>query len=185
VAEEHPSSGPYPTSGPFPYQDPTKLTTDAVNKLQAEIEARLSALQYLFESKLNNVKEVHEEKFRGIEQQFTNSETALSAALKANKDLIDAQNKANTDAADKSEKAFKEQIVSLTTLMNTGLSSLNKSMDERKGATENSTKLLVAVGIVVAIISVFYTIGHSLTAPPPVNVTSPAVTLEAPRAKER
>lgn len=82
-----------------PVPDPTKLTTDAVDKAAIQIEK-------LLETKLNGFRELVEEQFKG-------RDTALAAALKAAQELVKQQNDSNQLAINKSEESFSKLISSL------------------------------------------------------------------------
>ena len=90
--------------GMVPVPDPTKLTTDAVDKATREIKE-------LFDVKLDGFRELVIEKFNG-------RDTALAAALKAAQELVRQQNDSNTIAIDKSATAFTKQIDSLDEKIN-------------------------------------------------------------------
>ena len=174
--------------GPFPYQDPTKLTVEAIDKLAEQVGVRMSSLQELLESKLDHIRLAHEQKFESIKTQFSSNEAALHNAFKSNKDLIDAQNKANTDAAQKAEEAFKEQITSLTTFMNATFAGIDKNLDDLKsgasadkGATAAQARMMAAVALAVTILGFFFVIathdwGENHTYPPP--PAPPSTTLQ-------
>jgi hypothetical protein len=85
--------------GSVPVPDPTRLTTDAVDKAKIE-------LTQLFDVKLNGFRELVTEKFAG-------RDTALAAALKAAQELVKQQNDSNTLAIDKAGASFAKQIESL------------------------------------------------------------------------
>lgn len=87
----------------IPSPDPTKLTTDAVDKAKAEIEK-------LFDVKLDNVFSLMLEKFEGVKTEFTMRDIALAAAFKAAETAVKQQNESNTLAIDKSATAFTKQI---------------------------------------------------------------------------
>jgi len=83
----------------IPVPDPTKLTTDAVDRAIREIER-------LFDVKLVGFRELVDEKFKG-------RDTALAAALNAAEARVKQQNDSNTTASDKMSAAFAEQIKGL------------------------------------------------------------------------
>lgn len=87
-----------------PVPDPTKLTTDAVDKARADIEK-------LFDVKMTGFRELVTEKFAG-------RDTALAAALKAAQELVKQQNDSNTVAIDKAATAFTKQVDSLDEKIN-------------------------------------------------------------------
>src|SRR6185312_11308004 len=93
-----------PKQAMIPSPDPTKLTTDAVDKAKSE-------LKELFDVKLNGFRELITEKFAG-------RDTALAAALKAAQELVKQQNDSNTVAIDKAAAAFTKQVDSLDEKIN-------------------------------------------------------------------
>lgn len=76
----------------IPSPDPTKLTTDAVDKAKIE-------LKELFDTKLELVNE-----------KFAGRDVALAAALKSANELVKQQNDSNTLAIDKAALATTKQI---------------------------------------------------------------------------
>lgn len=92
------------THGTVPVPDPTKLTTDAVEKLRKE-------LIDLFDVKLGGFREL-------VNEQFSGRDTALAAALKAAQELVKQQNDSNTIAIDKAATAFTKQVDSLDEKIN-------------------------------------------------------------------
>ena len=76
----------------IPSPDPTKLTTDAVDKAKSE-------LKELFDTKLELVNE-----------KFAGRDVALAAALKSANELVKQQNDSNTLAIDKAALATTKQI---------------------------------------------------------------------------
>jgi hypothetical protein len=83
----------------IPRPDPTKLTTDAVDRAKAEIEK-------LFDIKLDALHDLMIEKFSG-------RDTALAAALKSANELQKQTNESNTLASDKMSASFAKQIEGL------------------------------------------------------------------------
>jgi len=97
-----------PSTTGIPVPDPTKLTTDAVDRAKAELDIRMTALRELFE-----------QKFVGVATEFTMRDIALSAAFKAAEAAVAQQNQSNQLAADKAATAFTKQIDNLDEKINT------------------------------------------------------------------
>jgi hypothetical protein len=91
----------------IPVPDPTKLTTDAVDRAKAELDIRLSSLRELIE-----------EKFKGVSTEFAMRDIALAAAFKAAEAAVKQQNESNTLAIDKAGTAFTKQIDGLDEKIN-------------------------------------------------------------------
>ena len=95
----------------IPTPDPTKLTTDVVDKLEKDlikiIDLRFDALRDLLA-----------EKFRGVSTEFAMRDIALAAAFKAAEAAVSQQNQSNTLAADKAATAFTKQIDGLDEKIN-------------------------------------------------------------------
>lgn len=91
----------------IPIPDPTKLTTDAVDRAKAELDIRQSAQRELFE-----------EKFKGVSTEFAMRDIALAAAFKAAEAAVAQQNQSNQLAADKAATAFTKQIDNLDEKIN-------------------------------------------------------------------
>jgi peptidoglycan hydrolase CwlO-like protein len=123
--------------GFVPVPDPTKLTTDAVDKAKADIEK-------LFDVKLHGFRELVTEKFAG-------RDTALAAALKAAQELVKQQNDSNTLAIDKAGASFSKQIDSL----DEKISDLKERVSELSGRnwTTVGAYIVGAVGIAALVAS--------------------------------
>ena len=93
--------------GTVPIPDPTKLTTDAVDRAKAELDIRLNAQRELLE-----------EKFKGVSTEFAMRDIALAAAFKAAEAAVKQQNESNTVAADKAASSFTKQIDGLDEKIN-------------------------------------------------------------------
>lgn len=91
----------------IPVPDPTKLTTDAVDRAKAELDIRLQSLRELID-----------EKFKGVSTEFAMRDIALAAAFKAAEAAAKQQNESNTLAADKAASAFTKQIDNLDEKIN-------------------------------------------------------------------
>ncbi len=89
-----------------PVPDPTKLTTDAVALVKADLEN-------LFDVKLSGFRELIDQKFAGVTTEFTMRDIALAAAFKAAEAAVKQQNESNALAAEKAASAFTKQIDSL------------------------------------------------------------------------
>jgi len=108
-----------------PRPDPTKLTTDAVDRAKAELDIRLAALR-----------ELVDQKFIGVATEFTMRDIALAAAFKAAEAAVAQQNQSNTLAADKAAASFTKQIDGLDEKIN----------DLKERMTELSSKNYAALG---------------------------------------
>jgi len=93
-------------TGTVPIPDPTKLTTDAVDKAKAE-------LQLLFDTKLAGLRMELVDFEKLVEEKFSGRDTALAAALKAAQEQVKLQNDSNAIATDKADKATTKQIDAL------------------------------------------------------------------------
>lgn len=107
--------------------DPTKLTTDAVDKAKIEIKE-------LFDTKLELVNE-----------KFAGRDVALAAALKSSNELVKQQNDSNTLAANKAEAAFNKQLDNL----NEKIEDIKKQISElaRKNYAVVGAYIIGAIGI--------------------------------------
>lgn len=85
--------------GSIPEPDPTKLTTDAVDR-------STSAIEKLVDVKLEGFRQL-------VMEMFSGRDTALAAALKAAQELVKQQNDSNAVAADKQEKSTTKQMDAL------------------------------------------------------------------------
>jgi len=138
--------------GSTPVPDPTKLTTEAVDRLKEtlkelfgarfeHVEKALDRLQMQLDTRpaaivqeIAHLRGLMDEKFRtiderfkGVDQQFAGRDTALAAALLAQKTSVEEQNKANALATSKSEAGFTKQIDGATLT----ISASAKSSDEK------------------------------------------------------
>ncbi len=127
--------------GFVPIPDPTKLTTDAVAAVKAEIIA-------LFDAKHKALGDLIEEKFKG-------RDAALAAALKAAQEITTQQNASNSLAADKAERAFVEQIKALTVRFDDLKEQMAKL--DRKDWSTVGAYLVGAIGIISTISAIILT----------------------------
>lgn len=118
-----------------PDPDPTKLTTEAVDRLKenllelfgARLEAVNKELERLakriedrpeeVEKQIGRLEALTDEKFKGVDQQFAGRDVALAAALLAQKTSVEEQNKSNALSASKSEAGFAKQIDGISALI--------------------------------------------------------------------
>src|SRR6185503_13696028 len=126
--------------GVVPVPDPTKLTTDAVDKAKVEVDVRLSSM-----------KELMDEKFRGVAAEFAMRDTALQAALKAAEAAVRQQNESNTVAIDKSATAFTKQIDGLDEKINDLKERMSELSSKNYGAI--GAYIVGAVGIIAIVIT--------------------------------
>jgi polyhydroxyalkanoate synthesis regulator phasin len=89
-----------------PVPDPTKLTTDAVDRLREQVFN-------ILDIRLSSAKELVDQKFIGVATEFTMRDIALAAAFKAAEAQVAQQNQSNQLAADKAATAFTKQIDNL------------------------------------------------------------------------
>lgn len=126
----------------LPVPDPTKLTTDAVDRAKDELDIRLMSLRELID-----------QKFIGVATEFTMRDIALAAAFKAAEAAVAQQNQSNTLAADKAAASFTKQIDGLDEKIN----------DLKERMTELSSKnyaalggyLVGIVGVIGVVVAVF------------------------------
>ena len=118
----------------IPSPDPTKLTTDAVDKAKAE-------LKELFDTKLELVNE-----------KFAGRDVALAAALKSANELVKQQNDSNTLAIDKAALATTKQIDAQAGRID----DLKDSISELRGKNYAAIGgyIVGAVGIIAAVVAV-------------------------------
>lgn len=95
------------TPSMVPIPDPTKLTTDAVDRAKSELDLRI-----------NSLRELIDQKFTGVATEFTMRDIALAAAFKAAEAQVKQQNESNTLAADKAASSFTKQIDTLDEKIN-------------------------------------------------------------------
>lgn len=116
-------------SSTIPVPDPTKLTTEAVDR------AKIELVSY-FDSKIQGHKDLIEQKFVGVATEFTMRDIALAAAFKAAEAAVKQQNESNTLAIDKAGTAFTKQIDGLDEKIN----------DLKERVSEFSSKNYAAIG---------------------------------------
>ena len=130
-----------------PVPDPTRLTTDAVDRAKAELDIRMIALRELID-----------QKFAGVATEFAMRDIALSAAFKAAEAAVAQQNQSNQLAADKAATAFTKQIDGLDEKIN----------DLKERMTELSSKnyaalggyLVGIVGVIGIVVAIFFRFQH-------------------------
>jgi RNA processing factor Prp31 len=126
----------------IPRPDPTKLTTDAVDRAKAELDIRMAAQRELLE-----------EKFKGVATEFAMRDIALAAAFKAAEAAVRQQNESNTLAADKAASSFTKQIDGLDEKIN----DLKERMTElaSKNYAALGGYLVGIVGVIGVVVAVF------------------------------
>jgi hypothetical protein len=113
---------------PLPIPDPTRITTEAIDRLQdtlkelfgtqfEAVEEKFGRLQEQMDTRpaavvqeIAHLRQLMDEKFKGVSDQFLGRDTALAAALLAQKTSVEEQNKANAASAFKSEAGFTKLI---------------------------------------------------------------------------
>jgi hypothetical protein len=131
----------------IPIPDPTKLTTDAVDRAKAELDIRLGALRELID-----------QKFTGVATEFAMRDIALAAAFKAAESAVQQQNNSNTLAADKAASSFTKQIDGLDEKIN----DLKERMSElhTKNYAALGGYLVGVVGIVGIVVTILMRAVH-------------------------
>jgi hypothetical protein len=97
--------------GSVPTPDPTKLTTEAVDRLHKEIQG-------VIDLRFKALEDLLSEKFKGVSTEFAMRDIALAAAFKAAEAAVTQQNASNTVAADKAASSFTKQIDGLDEKIN-------------------------------------------------------------------
>jgi len=126
----------------IPVPDPTKLTTDAVDRAKEELDIRLASLRELFD-----------QKFIGVATEFTMRDIALAAAFKAAEAAVAQQNQSNTLAADKAAASFTKQIDGLDEKIN----DLKERMAElsSKNYAALGGYLVGIIGVIGVVVAIF------------------------------
>jgi len=111
-----------------PVPDPTKLTTDATNKLEAQIRREMDLHKELIESKLCRLEDITNVK-------FDDRDAALDATLQTGKEAIS-----------KSETATADQIRQLNALFQTSISAQSERISklESDNARQQATAMTLA-----------------------------------------
>lgn len=181
--------------GSVPVPDPTRLTTDAVAKLEGQlkelfgvrldyIEQELRRLANALDARpaaivkdIGHLQDVMIEKFTGVAEQFNGRDKAVEAALSAQKESVREQNKANLDAAAKSEASFEKRIEGIAATIN----AQNKATEDRIGdikdrltameslktGSGDTVKWIFAGLTVLGVITAIITFSFSLRQPAP------------------
>jgi len=108
-----------------PVPDPTKLTTDAVNRLEVIISQRFEAFELLFQSKIDAAVQLSREKFSEMERRFGEMEHYRQEQKKDTKDQVDY-----------ALNAVNERLAQLATNASTVADSLRRSIEENKERTQ-------------------------------------------------
>jgi hypothetical protein len=129
------------SGGSIPVPDPTKLTTDAVERASADFDQKLAAQRELLMAEFGRLHDVTIEKFRGVATEFALRDKAveqaaisnkvnLDAALAAQKEAAAEQQKSNVTAIGKSEEGTKERLNAQGELYSTSIKALEKEVSE-------------------------------------------------------
>jgi len=128
-----------------PVPDPTKLTQEAVDRLEKNLSqwigANFDAIRKdilrleevvhqrpaAMATELQHFRDVVNERFNSISMKFADNETALNAALTANRTLSEERSKSNQAATAKAETGFTNEITSLKAT----IAAVQKSQDEK------------------------------------------------------
>lgn len=147
--------------GSVPVPDPTKLTTDAVTKLESQlkelfgvrfekIDKELERLSDALDTRpaaiVKDIGHLHDlmaERFNGIAEQFRGRDKAVESALAAQKESVREQNKANLDAAAKSEAGFEKRIEGIAATIN----AQNKATEDRIGDIKDRLTAIESVKV--------------------------------------
>lgn len=120
----------------IPVPDPTKLTTDAVDRAKADIRREMDTLSALLQAHLDSERILRESEHRAlqrvVDERWTASSEALTVALNSAREYQQLQNEAAARAAEKTEQAFTKAIDSLGTLLDRSIGALSDRFDEVK-----------------------------------------------------
>lgn len=139
-----PWTGPYALAGSAPVPDPTRLTTDAVEKAKDEIEklynAKLTAIESRYDVRLEGLQELFDQQFKSAEEQRkeqkADTKTAVDAALQAQKEAVREQTAASDRAITKSEGGMIEQLKQLGQTVDTKVTGLTTAHNDLKTRVE-------------------------------------------------
>jgi len=135
------------TYSTVPVPDPTKLTTDATNKLESQIRREMDLHKDLIEAKLCRLEDITNVK-------FLDRDAALDATLQTGKEAIS-----------KSETSTAEQIRQLNTLFQTSISAQSERIGKLEAAdaaqkamammtASNTTMRTAAGGNMISVVSI-------------------------------
>ena len=138
-----------------PVPDPTRLTQEAVDRIERVIKETL-ALQVLdierqikgvqkhldvqpqeISEAISNLRQLMDEKFKGVADQFASNAVALAAALLAQKTSVDEQNKSNSLAVSKSDTAVTKQIDAIGAQISATSKATDDKIDDLKSRVQS------------------------------------------------
>lgn len=148
--------------GSVPIPDPTKLTTEALEKsvaslrelqdtkvdaLRDKLETRMAEqekavvllrqfidqIPSIIMAKIDTLRTLHQEKFESVATQFRERDTRMEQTSKDNKVAVDAAFSAQTKAIEKAEAGFTKQIDGISTQIAT----VSKTLDDKIAAVKD------------------------------------------------
>lgn len=143
----------------------TKLLNETVNRVPTETQTSVGRLQDLTDEKFRSVSLQFKERDTRSERESRDNKVAVDAAFAAQKEAASEKDKANTLAITKSEVGTLETINKLERLFTTKNDGLSDKIDDLKdrigrlesvkvGSQQAYAGLYVAVGLVIAVISI-------------------------------
>lgn len=143
----------------------TILLNETVNRVPTETQTAVGRLQDLTDEKFRSVSLQFKERDTRSERESRDNKVAVDAAFAAQKEAASEKDKANTLAITKSEVGTLETINKLERLFTTKNDGLSDKIDDLKdrigrlesvkvGSQQAYAGLYVAVGLVIAVISI-------------------------------
>ncbi len=192
-----------PQTGSVPVPDPTKVTTEAIDRLEKalkelfgvqfrDLDSRISRQQSQIDDRPSS--DLIAEKFKGVADNFSGRDTALAAALQASA-LSAAKSEAATtklidgisDTITSMAKNFDDKIEAIKALIAAGNKSSDDKVDDvrarvgavenqKKGATDNlgAISLIVSIGVGLVVVIGFVVTLQKAPAPIVIERVAPA-----------
>lgn len=179
------SGGAFSNSTPIP--DPTRLTTEAVDRLKEQLTTQfnlqfqqlhkeIDRLEFIVDKmpdgirlEITNLDKLVNEKFKGLVDQQIQRDNNLALALTAAQKSVTDQNAANLTAANKAEQNFKDQIAATQSTITDLKDRITRIESTSSGAGSAVNWIIVAIGAFATMIGIGGAI-YGMLKPAPVPV---------------
>lgn len=189
-------------SGNTPIPDPTRLTTEAVDRLKeqlkteiglqiGQIHKEIDRLAFTVDKmpdgirlEITNLDKLVNEKFKGLVDQQIQRDNNLALALTAAQKSVTDQNAANLTAANKAEQNFKDQIAATQSTITDLKDRITRIESVSAGAGSAVNWAIVGIGALATMIGIGGAI-YGMVKPAPLPLPVPVIQYVEPTNRRR